>query len=253
MSYFECLTVVILTLGLGGALLQVERARHSLKAQVLMRLFEDWRKPDILAAIRYVHDLRKEWKKSETPRPEQWNILAEAWVLEHQKPKWSEEQIDALDTDEGKKEVRELQMSETQIADLDSEKERTRILTMQKKLSDGWIKRRTASQFLAKSGSLIEAGYLTPDDFFGVVPETGRLLAVLNPIEIAIREEFSKEGNRIGEWDHPFPKWEFTKLLERYRTWYKGPGKLKRNLEQIDWSNEQLAVNEDPQPENTAA
>jgi hypothetical protein len=99
------------------------------------------------------------------------------------------------------------------------------------KLWQEWIWRRTASQFLAKMGATIQAGYLTPDEFFRVVPEVARQLAVLAPIEIAITEHFLKQGGTpIADWDKPFPKWEFKRLQEDYERWYKREGRALGTL-----------------------
>jgi hypothetical protein len=99
-----------------------------------------------------------------------------------------------------------------------------------------WLMRRTASQFLAKTGLMIESGYLTADVVFDVIPEMGRLLSVLIPIERAIQKYWTDKGqSRIAEWDRPFPKWEFNRLWEQYQAWFKKVDG-KYDLNPIDWS-----------------
>jgi hypothetical protein len=83
--------------------------------------------------------------------------------------------------------------------------------------SKQWFLRRTASQFIGKMGWLLQKGYFTPDELFGVIPEAGRLLLVLMPIEIAIKEHFSSvESPPLADWDRPVGKWEFRDLWTEY-------------------------------------
>lgn len=161
---------------------QLEASRDTLKAQVLLKLFDDWRKRETYESMAYVNRLREKWKKD--PGCDDWHKLARQWVAEHAN---SKETSDELWQEQ--------------------------------------IWRRTASQFLAKMGALVQAGYLTPDEFFRVDPEVGRQLAVLAPIEIATKERFlAQEGERVAEWDTPFPKWEFKQLQEDYEVWFKTVG-----------------------------
>lgn len=92
----------------------------------------------------------------------------------------------------------------------------------EKELANEWIKRRTASQFLSKMGQLLKANYLDSSDLFGVVPEAGRLLVVLGPIEEEITKYWrDHEKNPIADWDRAVGKWEFKDLRQKYIEWYK--------------------------------
>jgi len=192
----SAITNVFLLFGLYLGYGQLKAARKSTKAQVLMKLSDEWRNKEIYESAIYIHNLRNEWRK--LAPIENWPDLANKWVEDHY--------CDTISSDK--------------------EKER--------------FKRRTASQFLAKMGSLIKSGYLTSDEFFGVVPETGRLLVVLMPIEMEIikywtqKEQIQKEP--IAEWDHPFGKWEFNDLWKQYKAWHLKNG-LKFDLNSQDWSD----------------
>jgi hypothetical protein len=176
-SVVTAVTSSLTVVGIFIAFLQLRTAGKNLKAQVLMRLAEDWRSPEIYIAVNYVNRLRAQWRKSPM---EEWPDLATRWVSEH---------AGRSSRATGQEEVR---------------------------LWDEWLMRRTASQFLAKMGTLMRQGYIKPDDLFGVIPEMGRLLIVLIPIEIAIREYWSNaESAPIAEWDRPVGKWEFRELFDQ--------------------------------------
>lgn len=65
----------------------------------------------------------------------------------------------------------------------------------------------------------------------------GRLLIVLIPIEIAIREYWSDaESAPIAEWDRPVGKWEFRELFDQYTSWHEKSGK-RFDLDWADWRN----------------
>ena len=84
------------------------------------------------------------------------------------------------------------------------------------------MKRRIASQFLSKMGRLMMKDYLDSNDLFGVVPEVGRLLVVLRPIEHEIEKFWQEhEKNPIADWDRPVGKWEFDGLWKKYLEWYE--------------------------------
>jgi hypothetical protein len=179
---------------LGGvflAFMQLRATRKDTKAQMILRLIDEWRSQEMLVAVSYVHSLRQDWK-SRIPENGKWKDMvdkfAKQWVLEH-----VGQSISSAD-----------------------QKERV--------LANEWYMRRTVSQFLSKMGLLIQEGYLSPREFFYVVPETGRLLAVLQPIEDAIQEHFSHEPP-LASWDHPFGKLEFKNLVATYRTWFDQEGK----------------------------
>lgn len=175
MTLYEWISIgfdILIIFGIYLAYRQFVEARKANKVQVLLKLQEEWRNPEIYKAVAYIHGLRTEWKKYPTNK---WDILAEKWVKK----------------------------------------------TFQKD-TEKWLARRIASQFLAKMGYLVQTGHLTPDELFGVVPEAGRLLIVLMPLDIAIMKFMTqRQGEPITEWDRPFGKWEFNFLWEAYKKWYK--------------------------------
>jgi hypothetical protein len=95
-------------------------------------------------------------------------------------------------------------------------------------------KRRHASQFLAKMQAAVLQGLLTHQEFFSVVPEVGRYLAVLVPIEDELKKYWDEqeekvcstwnrtacEQRRIANWDQACPKWEFDGLMRAYEDWF---------------------------------
>jgi hypothetical protein len=186
---------ILLIIVVFAAFSQVKAAKEATKAQVLMQLSEEWRNKEIYQAVNYIHRLRDSWKSFPV---NEWNNLAEEWVEKH-----TGKNPNSVDLSE-------------------------------QELWKEWVMRRTASQFLAKMGLMMMSGYLTSKDLFGVIPETGRLLAVLIPIELAIQKHWiDREQNPIAEWDHPVGKWEFNILWEKYQIWYKKYGR-KYDLNSID-------------------
>jgi len=106
------------------------------------------------------------------------------------------------------------------------------------KQKEEWDKRRTAAQLLSKMGLMAISGYLSWDDLFGVIPEMGRYLAVLIPIERAILQHwYTKETERIADWDVPVAKPEFPRIFKEYIKWQKRKNWQKRlSLEEPDYS-----------------
>ena len=71
-------------------------------------------------------------------------------------------------------------------------------------------------------GYLMLRGYITPNDFFNVVPEFGRLYIVLAPIERKIADYYSsREIQSDKDWDRPFDKLVFEDVMDNYESWYE--------------------------------
>lgn len=102
-------------------------------------------------------------------------------------------------------------------------------------LKKEWLARRQASQFLSKMGLLTMRGYMKPEDLFGVIPEMGRYLMVLTPIELAI-QKLDSEEKPIADWDHQVGKWEFNYLCSEYLRWFE-KNRNKIVLNPIDYSS----------------
>jgi hypothetical protein len=102
-------------------------------------------------------------------------------------------------------------------------------------LKKEWLARRQASQFLSKMGLLTMSGYMKPEDLFGVIPEMGRYLMVLTPIELAI-QRLDSEEKPIADWDHRVGKWEFNYLWSEYLRWFK-KNRNKIELNPIEYSS----------------
>jgi hypothetical protein len=176
------LSVIIQSLTLFGVAVTVWAvlmARRSLRAQTVAQFIKDWRDPEMYDAIRYINELRAEWKEKCSPvtDPQSWNAQAEKWAKDHFRAKT-------------------------------------------KKLRKEWMLRRNASQFIAKMGLMAQSHYMKTDDLFGILPEMGRYLMVLIPIEIAIQETADFE-EPIADWDHPVVKYEFDYIWHQYQGWYQ--------------------------------
>ena len=188
---------ILLVVGIAVAYRQLKHSQETQKAQFLATLTSQWRGQELYSAVNYIHKLRGEWKSHPV---DQWNGLAKKWVEEHAEK----------DTNS------------------DDPSERT--------LAEQWVMRRTVSQFLTSLGLLLRSGYLTPDDVFGFIPEVGRLLAVLMPIERAIQRYWEcREPSPIAEWDRPFGKLWFNEVWDDYQAWY-AKRKPMHNPKPIDWS-----------------
>ena len=185
----------LMLVGIVTAVLQVRAALRISRANVLLRLLEEWNSNDLYQAIRYMHSLRIQWKNSE-PNLERWHELAKEWVRNH---------INAdpnLPDESEKKKVQE------------------------------WMQRRLVSQFISRMGNLMQSGYIKPSDFFNIVPEVPRLIMVLNPIEQTIMEHFKKAEKPIEEWDYPFQKIAFDYVKRKHKRWFNKTGKkwLKKDF-----------------------
>ena len=186
----SAVTSIFFVIGLSFAYMQASAANKALKAQVLMKLIDEWKDPKLYRAMIYVSRLRTSWKEQPTT---DWLSLAKDWVATH-----------------GSKDANSADAAE-------------------RALWEEWEMRRIVSQFLSKTGALINSGYLSEDEFFSVNPEVGRQLVVLMYIEKAIIDHYS-DTNPIADWDHPFPKHEFNMLWTRYQKWHKKHGATKSVL-----------------------
>lgn len=193
---------IVLVGGVIAAFFQLRTARQGNKALVLLKLIDEWRSKDLYFEVRYINDLREEWRKK-NPDPQSWDQFAEEWVREH-----SGKNPESLNEQEAK-------------------------------LANEWFMRRKVSQFLAKMGYLMQLGYIKRNDLFGAVPEAGRLLIILIPIEIAIQKQWAGDKDVVvADWDSSVGKWEFNHLWREYLRWYKDERKnlLLMNIEWIKLS-----------------
>jgi hypothetical protein len=65
----------LMLIGIIIAVFQVRAALRISRANVLLRLLEEWNREELYHAIRYIHRLRKDWKQRE-PNSELWPELA---------------------------------------------------------------------------------------------------------------------------------------------------------------------------------
>jgi hypothetical protein len=70
---------LLVVFGFFLAFQQVLAARRQARANVLIRMFEEWNEPALYDSVRYIHQLRREWKQAD-PSLKTWPALAEAWV-----------------------------------------------------------------------------------------------------------------------------------------------------------------------------
>ena len=81
-----------------------------------------------------------------------------------------------------------------------------------------------------------------------MVPELGRYLVVLIPIEAELMKFWDKsegqppnsqwsgrDAGNIPAWDHPYPKWEFNLLWPAYNRWFQ-KNEHRLSLHPIEWS-----------------
>lgn len=182
-SVITAIASIVAAVGVYWAFRQTRVAARGIKAQALMKLIDEWRSREVYESIAYVHKLRADWKKTDVPVDE-WSGLAREWVRLH-----ADKRPDSSDPNE-------------------------------RELAKEWMQRRTASQFLSKMGLLLIKDYLDSDDLFEVVPEVGRLLVVLRPIEDEIKKFWQEqEKNPVADWDRPVGKWEFDDLRKKYLEW----------------------------------
>jgi hypothetical protein len=191
---------LLTTLAIVVALVSTLIAAKNLRGMALFKLIEGWRSPEIYDAFLYINALRREWKSD----GREIRLLADEWVGKHFT-------VDGVV--------------------LEQENER---LTKEKQ------RRRCAAQFMAKMYYAVLTGYLKPDQVFEVMPESGRYLAVLAPLEDAINRFFEKKEEnesigwdgkkwesdthrRIADWDHSCPKWELRSMTEAYEKWFSKP------------------------------
>lgn len=203
---------VLSVIATAAALWAAHESRRAVKGQVLLQLLNEYRSEAIYGAFLYVHSLRSEWKIPAGTADS--TKLARRWVEDH---------------------------------DLRKAKAAGLADTKLKQIREENLHRRAATQFLAKMGYAIQAKYLSWDEFFGVVPEAGRHLIVLYPIEKELidywreREATAQtdwvkipEGYDLPAWDRAAPKCELKFLADEYEKWFKR-NKEKLELPKFEW------------------
>jgi hypothetical protein len=95
--------------------------------------------------------------------------------------------------------------------------------------SEEWNHRRLVAQYLRHAGYLLSERRITPDDVFSAIPETGRLLEVLIPLENAVIAYYDQGAvtARSAPWDVTARKWELDYLFAQYEKWF-AKNELKR-------------------------
>jgi hypothetical protein len=58
---------------------QIKAARRQARANVLLKMIDEWSSLELYESVRYIHQLREEWK-SQQPDPSKWGELAKSWV-----------------------------------------------------------------------------------------------------------------------------------------------------------------------------
>jgi len=58
---------------------QINAARRQARANVLLKLIDEWNNRDLYESVRYIHRLRREWKTI-SPDGSNWEALAREWV-----------------------------------------------------------------------------------------------------------------------------------------------------------------------------
>jgi hypothetical protein len=176
----------LLLMGIVVGVFQVRAAIRVSRANVLLRLLEEWNSRELYKAIRFIHGLRKEWREIELNET-LWPELAKQWVAERVN------------------------------ADLDSTD------LSEKKLAEEWFQRRLVAQFISRIGGLLKSKYISEDAFFTLVPEVQRLIIVLEPIDNAIIEHYKTTENATTQkkWDRPMRKTAYQYIRDRHEKWFK--------------------------------
>lgn len=81
-EHLKLIFSALLLLGLILTALQIHAARRQARANVLLRLIDEWNASDLYDSIRYIHQLRTEWK-AVNPDASMWQPLAGEWVKEN--------------------------------------------------------------------------------------------------------------------------------------------------------------------------
>jgi hypothetical protein len=196
-------TALIALLAVFMAYWQARQIAKTLRAETYLKLADEWRRDSLHHQVNVVLDLWETWKADASKEGKGSDATEWSKFIEQRAKDW----VDAHGNESLK-----------------------------------WEDRRAVSQFLSKLGPMITNGYLKCNDVFGVVPEMGRLLAVLVPIEIAIQEKHRKSSPSVADWDSPFPKWEFQELWPKYFEWFSRAGKTCLKLQRINWADPRLGV-----------
>lgn len=158
---------------------QIVEAQKTNSGMVYLRLHDLWKSIDIYEAASYIHSLRQEWKKDE--------LGIENWeeITKIKAKNWVVNNYPANNKNKDTKEF--------------------------------WNKRRLLAQFFHQMVLMIEANFISKNDFFSMVPEAKRLLCILIPIEHAIYkflEENDTKEVKIAGWD--FTASKKLELLDEY-------------------------------------
>jgi hypothetical protein len=208
MNLYTSATLAISVVAVGVALItiirQEEQIAKSLRLQAYLKLADEWKDPELSRQVISVMELWKAWKGEAWKEGKGSNVKEWSKFIEQRAKEW--------------------------------------VIAHGNELLK-WEDRRAVSQFLSKLGPIITNGYLKSNDVFGVVPEMGRLLSVLIPIEIAIQKEFGESSKGTADWDFPFPKWEFRELWPAYFKWFRSrAGKRCLKLEPINWTDPRVGL-----------
>ena len=164
---------------------QIIEAQKTNSGMIYLRLHDFWKSVDIYEAASYIHSLRQEWKKDE--------LGIENW-----------------------EEITKIRAKNWVINNYP-------VNNKNKDAKENWSKRRLLAQFFHQMVLMIEANFISKNDFFSMVPEAKRLLCVLIPIEHAIYmslENSDTKEVKIDGWDFTASK-KLELLDEYFDDWIK--------------------------------
>jgi len=79
LEYLKLFFSGLVVVGFALTLFQIKAVRRQARANVLLKMIDEWNSVDLYEAVRYIHQLRREWKSQQND-PSQWGALARTWV-----------------------------------------------------------------------------------------------------------------------------------------------------------------------------
>jgi len=78
-NYLQTALQALIVIGFVLTYLQIRTVRRQARANVLLSMFEEWNDQELYESVRYIHQLRGEWKGAD-PEQADWSALADVWV-----------------------------------------------------------------------------------------------------------------------------------------------------------------------------
>lgn len=85
LEHLKLIFSALVVVGFSLTLFQIKAARRQARASVLLKMIDEWSSLELYEAVRYIHQLRREWKFLQ-PDPSNWGELAKSWVKDNAPP-----------------------------------------------------------------------------------------------------------------------------------------------------------------------